>query len=135
MGEEVYAGECCQSMVSLYAEMSSRHQIGIGAVGLQPGVYEGGNDVEGSAVVTLMPGIYYFQGGGFSIGGQASLTGQGVLLYNAPTGGAGGSQAGPISISGSANVNLSAQTSGGYCRGANFQGRADASRITPHPKR
>jgi hypothetical protein len=124
------AGVAAPNLVGLPVQSSSRLQIGSGTVVLQPGVYVGGIDVEGSAVVTLVPGIYYFQGGGFSVGGQASITGQGVLLYNAPTGGTGGSQAGPISISGSVSVNLSAQTSGAYAGIAIFQDRASTSAIT-----
>ena len=48
---------------------------------LQPGEYVGGINVSGSAAVTLLPGIYYLQGGGLSVSGQASLSGQGVLQY------------------------------------------------------
>jgi phosphodiesterase/alkaline phosphatase D-like protein len=54
---------------------------------LQPGLYIGGIKISGKAHVVLAPGIYYLQGGGFSVSGQATVTdnGQGVLLYNAPT--------------------------------------------------
>src|SRR5262249_1931112 len=63
----------------------------------------------GQAHVILAPGIYYLQGGGFSVSGQASVTdnGQGVLLYNAPGRGGDG-----ISVSGKASVSLSGLTAG-----------------------
>ena len=35
--------------------------------------------------VTLNPGVYYMQGGGFSWSGQGTLLGAGVMIYNAPT--------------------------------------------------
>jgi hypothetical protein len=53
---------------------------------LQPGLYIGGIKISGQANVILAPGIYYLQGGGFGVSGQATVTdnGLGVLLYNAP---------------------------------------------------
>jgi phosphodiesterase/alkaline phosphatase D-like protein len=70
---------------------------------LEPGLYEGGIRISGDAQVTLAPGIYYLQGGGLAVSGQATVTdnGLGVLVYNAAgKGGAG------ISISGNAVVSL-----------------------------
>jgi hypothetical protein len=70
---------------------------------LQPGLYIGGINISGNAHVVLAPGIYYLQGGGFSVSGGATVTdnGQGVLLYNAPgTTGAG------ITFSGNTQVTL-----------------------------
>jgi phosphodiesterase/alkaline phosphatase D-like protein len=56
------------------------------SVTLQPGLYIGGIKIGGNAHVVLAPGIYYLQGGGFTVSGQATVTdnGQGVLIYNAP---------------------------------------------------
>jgi phosphodiesterase/alkaline phosphatase D-like protein len=53
---------------------------------LQPGLYIGGINISGQAKVTLAPGLYYLEGGGFTVSGQASVTdnGQGVIIYNAP---------------------------------------------------
>jgi hypothetical protein len=54
-----------------------------------------------------VPGLYYLQGGGFTVSGQATVTdnGLGVLLYNAPgTGGAG------ITFGGKGDVSLSGLT-------------------------
>jgi len=52
---------------------------------LQPGLYVGGIDISGKASVSLAAGIYYLQGGGFTVSGQASVTGANVLLFNANT--------------------------------------------------
>jgi hypothetical protein len=73
------------------------------SVTLQPGLYIGGIKISGQANVILAPGIYYLQGGGFSVSGQATVTdnGLGVLLYNAPAKSSDG-----ISFTGQGNVNL-----------------------------
>ena len=73
------------------------------SVTLRPGLYIGGINIIGSANVVLMPGLYYLQGGGFSVGGQATVTdnGLGVMLYNAPT-----RSGGDITFAGQANVSL-----------------------------
>jgi len=49
---------------------------------LQPGVYTQ-IKASGDARLILEPGIYVIQGGGLQISGNASLTGTGVLIYNA----------------------------------------------------
>jgi hypothetical protein len=51
---------------------------------LQPGVYIGGISIQGSAKVTMQPGIYYMDGGGFQYKGQGSLTGLEVMIFNDP---------------------------------------------------
>jgi hypothetical protein len=53
----------------------------------------------------MVPGIYYVQGGGFSVAGNARVTGTGVILINAATG-----PGGSICISGSASLTLSPPT-------------------------
>src|SRR5262249_53428917 len=66
---------------------------------LQPGVYIGGVSVTGQGSVFMNPGIYYMQGGGFNIGGQGSLTGYQVMIYNDPQ-----SNSDTISLSGTGAV-------------------------------
>jgi hypothetical protein len=78
-------------------------------VTLSPGVYQGGIQISGSGNVTLLPGIYYLQGGGLSITGQGAVTGNGVLIYNAP-----GTSGGSISLTGQGSVSLSPMTTGPY---------------------
>ena len=76
-----------------------------GAVTLSPGTYNGGVSVDGSASVTLLPGIYYMKGGGFSVTAHGSVTGTGVLIVNAPT-----ASTDAISITGQGSVSLTAPT-------------------------
>jgi hypothetical protein len=70
---------------------------------LWPGLYIGGLKISGQAKVILMPGLYYLQGGGFSVSGQASITdnGLGVMLYNAPV-----KSSDAITFAGQGDVNL-----------------------------
>src|SRR5262249_57890704 len=51
---------------------------------LSPGTYVGGIWLSGQGPVTLLPGLYYLHGGGFSVSGQARVTGDRVTLDNAP---------------------------------------------------
>lgn len=71
---------------------------------LSPGTYLGGIKITGLGNVTLLPGIYYMQGGGFTVTGQGSVSGSGVLLVNA------GGSAGPIALTGQGNVSITAPT-------------------------
>jgi Flp pilus assembly protein TadG len=48
---------------------------------IQPGTYVGGVSVQGGATLTLQPGVYIFKNGNFSIGNDAHVTGNGVLLF------------------------------------------------------
>jgi hypothetical protein len=70
----------------------SRVQFTTGSQTLNPGTYVGGISVgapQTTANLTLSPGIYYLlgdaSGGGFRFLGLGTLSGSGVLLYNAPT--------------------------------------------------
>ncbi len=76
---------------------------------LHPGTYLGGIALSGQASVTLLPGVYYMQGGGFTVSGQVTVSGSNVLIVNAPS-----SSLNTISVSGQAHVNLSGLTSGPY---------------------
>ena len=69
---------------------------------LSPGTYVGGISVSGQASVTLAPGVYYLEGGGFSVTG-GSVSGSGVVIINAP-----GGPSDTISVSGQGVVSLSA---------------------------
>jgi hypothetical protein len=88
---------------------------------LQPGVYSGGISLSGPSpgTVTLMPGIYYMQGGGFSISGGLNVIGSGVMIYNAPV-----HNSESVSLSGNASLTLSPPTSGTYKGIAIFQARS-----------
>ncbi|MFM7149814.1 MAG: pilus assembly protein TadG-related protein, partial [Gemmataceae bacterium] len=54
---------------------------------LSPGVYVGGISVTGGTAVTLNPGIYYMQGGGFTSTSNTAgtmVTANGVMIVNGP---------------------------------------------------
>jgi len=91
---------------------------------INPGVYTSIH-VSGQAKLTMNPGDYEIAGGGFSVSGSASVTGKGVLIYNAGSNypnGTGGTF-GAISLGGSASVNLAATSTGTYAGVVFFQSR------------
>ncbi len=97
---------------------------GVGSSGspyqLYPGTYCGGISVNGNSWLNFNPGTYVLAGGGMLIRSGAVMTGTGVTFYN--TTGTGGY--GPIALSGSATVNLSAPTSGPLAGILFFQDRS-----------
>jgi hypothetical protein len=88
---------------------------------LQPGVYHGGITITGQANVTMTPGVYYIDGGGFSFSGQGNLIALGVMIFNAPK-----SSSDDIKLSGSngGSVTMTPPTSGTYKGLTLFQERA-----------
>jgi hypothetical protein len=99
---------------------------------LQPGVYQGGISVTGGTV-TLSPGIYYLEGGGLSLNGQASVmdNGQGVLIYNGETNGASNnpSSVGSVNIQGQASLNITPMSSGTWQGISIFQDRSATAAV------
>ncbi len=89
---------------------------------LKPGTYNGGIQVSGKGSIVLSPGLYYLNGGGFSVSGQGVVSGDGVTLYNT----AGRSSSG-FSFSGQASVRLSGPTSGADQSLVFFQDRASTA--------
>ncbi len=110
---------------------------------LSPGTYLGGISVSGRASVTLAPGVYYLEGGGFSVTDKASVTGSGVVIINAPgehrdtisVSGLGvvslapGEHRDRISVSDQGVVSLSAPSSGPYQGVAVFQNPASSNPV------
>jgi hypothetical protein len=86
---------------------------------LQPGIYQGGIQVNGLASVTLTPGVYIMDGGGFQVKNSAIVAGLEVMVYNTE----GSYAAGQIKID-SANVALTAPQTGTYQGISFFQNRA-----------
>jgi hypothetical protein len=78
------------------------------AVSITPGFYCGGMSLTTGANVTMSPGIYYIDGG-FNVHGGATVSGTGVTMVFTSSNGNSWSGA---TINGSANVNLTAPTSG-----------------------
>ena len=89
---------------------------------LSPGTYVGGIHVSGKGSVRFLPGVYDLEGGGFSVSGQGSVSGDGVTFYNAPA-----SKADGFSFTGQATVHLSGPTGGAYQSLVFFQDRASAA--------
>jgi len=82
-----------------------------GTNNLSPGVYCNGIQASGQAVLNFSPGVYILNGGGLKISSaNVTLNGSGVFFYNTSSGYA----FGPVVITGEANINLSAPTSGTY---------------------
>jgi hypothetical protein len=95
---------------------------------LQPGVYQGGIKISSQPNVTLAPGIYYLEGGGFTMsGGSSSLIANEVMIYNAPNS---SGSTGTITVSGGGAVTMSPPTNGDYAGMAIFQDRAATSKVT-----
>jgi hypothetical protein len=66
--------------------------------------------VAGNAALILSPGIYIVQGGSFTVSGNASVSGQGVLIDIMATNGLYGS----LNLSGNGKFGLTPQTAGPY---------------------
>ena len=97
---------------------------------IKPGIYSQ-ITVSGNGTLTLDSGLYLIEGGGFSISGNASVTGTGVTIFNAgskypSTGGTYGS----ISLSGNGTYNLTPPTSGTYAGIVIFQSRDNSKALT-----
>src|SRR5437667_3596854 len=69
-------------MSSLAEQSKNKTQYSSGNHTLSPGVYHGGINVSGKGSLTLTPGIYYMDGGGFSMSGQGNLYAAGVMIFN-----------------------------------------------------
>jgi hypothetical protein len=97
---------------------------------ISPGMYTSITAASNCAV-TMQPGVYVIRGGGMSIGGNASLTGHGVFIYNAgsnfpSSGGAFGS----ISLTGNGSFNVDPPTTGVYAGLLLFQSRDNSRPLT-----
>ncbi len=104
---------------AMAVQSNKKVQYTQGSQTLLPGVYSGGISVSGTGSLTLQPGIYYMDGGGFSFSGQGNLSGAGVMIYNAP----GNGNSGGISVSGQGSMILTGPTSGVYQGVTFFQDR------------
>jgi hypothetical protein len=90
---------------------------------LNPGIYDQ-IIVSGGATLTLNPGVYVIKGGGLAASGNATVVGNGVLIYNAGSNYPSlGGNFGGISLSGNGGLTLSAATSGPYAGVTIFQER------------
>jgi hypothetical protein len=92
-------GSCTYTNVSINANVATT---------LNPGVYCGGLTINGPATVTFSPGTYILDGGGMTVNGTTTLSGQGVTFYDTQ----GYAPYQPIQLNGNSQLNFSAPTSG-----------------------
>src|SRR5262249_9525357 len=79
----------------------------------------------------LDPGIYIIEGGGLTVTGNASISGTGVMIYNAGSNyPCSGGNFGGITLSGNGTFSLSASTSGAYAGPLIFQSRQDTRALS-----
>ena len=83
---------------------------------LNPGVFMNGIKTGKNDNITLNPGIYYLKGGGFNIGNNTVVTGNGVLIYNAWQG-----NGDEIQLTGMASLTLSVPMTGTYAGRCDFR--------------
>jgi hypothetical protein len=97
---------------------------------INPGIYTSIR-VSNSATLTMNPGVYIIEGGGFTVTSGGSVTGTGVMIYNAGSNypNSGGTFGG-ISLNGSGSFNLAAPTSGPYAGIVIFQSRENTRALS-----
>ncbi len=94
-------------------------------VTLSPGTYVNGITISGNSNVTLQPGLYYLQGGGFHVQGNSKISGAGVTIFNAPV-----KSTDAINFAGNTTLTLSAPASGIYQGIVIFQSRTSNVPLT-----
>ena len=103
---------------------------GTSSATINPGIYSK-ITVSGTGTLTMSSGIYIIEGGGFSVSGNASISGSGVLIVNAggnyPS--AGGSYGG-ITLTGNGSYNLSPPSTGTYAGILIYQTRDTSKALT-----
>ena len=97
---------------------------------IKPGIYTG-ITVSGNGTLTLGSGTYIIEGGGFSVSGNASVSGSGVLIVNASSNypSTGGTYGG-ITLSGNGSYNLSPPSTGSYAGIVIYQTRDNSKALT-----
>ena len=98
--------------ISGLTNYGSENLSGNASATIKPGIYTQIN-ASGNGTLTLSSGIYIIEGGGFTVSGNASVTGSGVTIINAgskyPTS---GGTYGAITLSGNGSYRLSPPTTG-----------------------
>jgi hypothetical protein len=111
---------------------------GSGKLTMSPGTYiiqSGGFTASGAAVVSFGAGSYILEGGGFSVTGSAAISGTGVTIFNVgssynPSTGTDGGSFGAVTLSGAGTVSLSPPSSGTYAGILMYQARDNAKALT-----
>ena len=105
---------------------------GNSSVTLSPGIYTS-IQMSGNAIVTMSPGTYIIKGGGFSVSGNARVSGSGVFIFNSGSsynGTTDGGSFGAITLSGNGTISLTPPTSGTYNGILIFQARDNTKALT-----
>jgi hypothetical protein len=93
---------------------------------LNPGIYKGGIKISGASAVTLLPGIYIMDGGGFQVSGLASVVGVESMIYNTSI----TQPAGPITFNTTGAVAIVPPLGGAYQGFGIFQDRGMSQSIS-----
>jgi Ca2+-binding RTX toxin-like protein len=104
---------------------------GTSTTSICPGIYSS-IQVSGNAVLTLAPGIYVIAGGGLAVSGGGSITGNGVMIYNADSnfGGTSTGTYGGLTLSGNGSINLTPMATGPFAGIIIFQARGNTRAIS-----
>ncbi|MFO0968637.1 MAG: Ig-like domain repeat protein [Gemmataceae bacterium] len=93
---------------------------------INPGIYTQ-ISLSGNAKVTLNPGVYVIAGGGFTVTGNAAVTGAGIFIYNAGSNyannGAPGGTFGGLTLGGAGKIDLAPAGAGVYAGILVYQAR------------
>ena len=88
-------------------------------------------NASGNCKLTFSPGIYIVAGDGFSVSGNANVTGNGVLFYNAGSNFPNpGGNFGSIFFSGTGQFHFNPSTTGAYSGVTFFQARDNTAQVT-----
>jgi len=120
------------AQVTRYGSPSTQSKLIIsgGTTTIQPGTYWGGIQIKSSANVTMAPGLYVMAGGGFEASGGATLTGNGVTIFNTSSSGTANFKKVKLTAS---NVVLSPMTSGPYSNLLIFNNRNNSNGVDLSP--
>ena len=114
---------------SVSGTVSSVNLSGNGTQTINPGIFSQ-IIVSGNGKLTMNPGIYVIAGGGFSVTGNGSVSGSGVMIYNAGSNYLGsGNSFGVVNLSGNGNISLTAPTTGTYAGILIFQSHDNISTV------
>ena len=87
------------------------------AATLHPGTYYGGLKISGNGLITFLPGMYIFAGGGLDYTASGGMTGSGVTFFNTSDTYAakkGSGDCAAVALQGGGSISLSGPASGAY---------------------
>ena len=124
------AGALAPPSTSGLTNYGSESLSGNSSATINPGIYSQ-ITVSGNAKLTLNSGTYIIEGGGFTVSGNASVSGSGVMIVNAGSNYPDhGGNFGSITLSGNGTFNLSPPTTGTYAGILIFQPRDNTKALS-----